>query len=236
MSGPQISVVVPLFQEAENVAPLVAELLPVLAAIDRPFEVLLVDDGSTDGTAARLAAVAARERDVRVITLRRHAGQSAALLAGFDAARGDVVVTLDGDLQNDPADIPALLAALGDADIACGVRRRRRDPWRRRVAGRVANAVRRWALHDGLHDVGCSLKAFPRRHVARLPRFDGVHRFLATLLVWQGCRAREVDVNHRPRQAGRSKYGVRDRGLRTFLDLLAMRWLRARTLDREDEP
>jgi dolichol-phosphate mannosyltransferase len=170
-----------------------------------------------------------------VVRFVRNTGQSAAFLAGFEAARGEVVVTLDADLQNNPADIPELLRRLEGQDAVLGVRRRRRDSALRRLSSRIANAVRRGVTRDGLTDVGCSLKAFRREALRDLPRFNGVHRFFGTLLVWKGCRIAEVAVDHRPRRAGETKYNVRNRAFRTLLDLLAMRWLRSRQVRYEIE-
>jgi glycosyltransferase involved in cell wall biosynthesis len=232
---PSVSVVVPAYNEAENLPALLAELHPPLEALGRPYEIVLVDDGSTDGTREVLAGLAGAHPALRVLRFRRNAGQSAAFLAGFAAARGEVVVTLDADLQNNPADIPKLLRRLEGHDAVLGVRAKRRDSFLRRVSSRVANAVRRAATGDGLTDVGCSLKAFRREHVLDLPRFDGVHRFFGTLLVWKGCRVVEVPVDHRPRRAGQAKYNLRNRAFRTLLDLLAMRWLRSRTVRYEIE-
>ena len=233
--GEGISVVVPAYNEAENLPALLEEITSVLARVEGPAEVLVVDDGSTDGTREVLAGLQARHGSLRVVRLRRNAGQSAAFLAGFEAARGDTVVTLDADLQNNPADIPALLDRLHGCDAVLGVRRRRRDNVVRRAASRVANSVRRALTGDGLTDVGCSLKAMRREHLLGLPRFNGVHRFFGTLLVWRGCRVVELPVDHRPRRAGVAKYGLRNRALRTFMDLLAMRWYRSRRLDYEIE-
>lgn len=232
---PQISVVIPAYNEAENLPSLLAELAPPLESLGVPFEILLVDDGSTDGTARLLAELRARHPALRVLRFRHNAGQSAAFLAGFEAARGGIVVTLDADLQNDPSDIPELLSRLEGRDAVLGVRRTRRDPLLRRVSSRVANAVRRRATGDGLTDVGCSLKAMRREHLLDLPRFNGVHRFFGTLLVWKGLDVVELPVGHRPRRAGQAKYNLRNRALRTLLDLLAMRWLRSRSVRYEIE-
>jgi dolichol-phosphate mannosyltransferase len=232
---PDLSVVVPAYNEAENLAPLAEALRASLEAHGRAYEVLVVDDGSTDGSPAVLESLRATHPCLRVLRFARNAGQSAAFLAGFDAARGEVVVTLDADLQNDPADIPRLLAALPGHDAVLGVRTRRHDPALRRISSRVANAVRRAATGDGLTDVGCSLKAFRREQLLDLPRFDGVHRFFGTLLVWKGCRIVEVPVAHHPRRAGRAKYNLRNRAARTLADLLAMRWWRARAVRYEIE-
>jgi len=232
---PAVSVVVPAYNEAENLPALLAELAPAMESLGLSHEIVVVDDGSTDATPAVLAGLRPRYPALRVVRFRRNAGQSAAFLAGFAAARGEVVVTLDADLQNNPADIPGLVRRLEGHDAVLGVRAKRRDTFLRRASSRVANAVRRSATGDGLADVGCSLKAFRREHVLDLPRFNGVHRFFGTLLVWKGCRVVEVPVDHRPRRAGRAKYNLRNRALRTLLDLLAMRWLRSRTVRYEIE-
>jgi dolichol-phosphate mannosyltransferase len=232
---PVVSVVIPAYDEAENIPRLLAELAPPLEGLGRPYEIVLVDDGSTDGTREVLDGLAPRYPALRVVRFRKNAGQSAAFLAGFEAARGGVIVTLDADLQNNPADIPELLRRLPGNDAVFGVRARRRDSALRRISSRIANRVRRAATGDGLRDVGCSLKAFRRECLRDLPRFDGVHRFLGTYFVWRGFRVVEVVVDHRPRRAGRAKYNLRNRAFRTLLDLLAMRWLRARTVHYEVE-
>jgi glycosyltransferase involved in cell wall biosynthesis len=224
------SVVIPAYNEEDNLEPLLAELQPVMRSLPDPHEVIVVDDGSTDATPARLRALRERHPELQVLTLARNRGQSAAFAAGFAAARGEVIITLDADLQNDPADIPRLLAQLDRYSVVCGVRRRRRDNAIRRVSSRFANAVRRAVIGDGITDTGCSLKVFPAASARRVVPFDGMHRFLPALLQWQGCPVTEVAVTHRPRRAGASKYNVRNRALRTFLDLLAVRWLKARWL------
>jgi glycosyltransferase involved in cell wall biosynthesis len=228
-----LSVVIPAFDEEPNVEPCYRELAAVLDARGWPFEVIFVDDGSTDGTFRALAALAAADRRVRALRFRRNAGQTAALAAGFRAARGDVVVTMDADLQNDPRDIPGLVAALGDADAACGWRVDRRDPWSKRIASRVANRVRRRVTGDGIHDTGCMLKAFRRDAVARLHLHRGMHRFLPALLLMAGCRIAEVPVGHRPRRAGASKYGNWTRLWAGLADLWAVAWMARRRLDYE---
>jgi len=232
---PRLSVVVPAYNESENLVPLLDALRPPLDGLGWPYEILIVDDGSTDGSRGVLDTLCAAHPCLRVLRFARNAGQSAAFLAGFDAAQGAVVVTLDADLQNDPADIPRLLAALPGHDAVLGVRAKRRDTPLRRVSSRVANAVRRAATGDGLTDVGCSLKAFRREHLASLPRFNGVHRFFGTLLVWKGCRIVEIPVEHHPRRAGKAKYNLRNRAARTLADLLAMRWWRSRAVRYEIE-
>jgi glycosyltransferase involved in cell wall biosynthesis len=226
-----LSVVVPAYDEAPNIEACYRELVSVLEGLARPFEVIVVDDGSTDGTYAVLGRLAREDARLRVLRFGRNAGQTAALAAGFRAARGEVVVTLDADLQNDPHDIPRLLAALPGHDAVCGWRVDRRDPWAKRLGSRVANAVRRRVTGDGVHDTGCMLKAFRREALARLPLYRGMHRFLPALLRAEGCRVIELPVGHRPRRAGRSKYGNWNRLWAGLIDLWAVRWMARRRLD-----
>jgi glycosyltransferase involved in cell wall biosynthesis len=226
--APEISVVIPAFNEQENVEPLTRELVPHLEALGRSFELLLVNDGSTDATLARARALARAEPRLRVLSLTPRSGQSAAFDAGFRAARGAWILTLDADLQNDPADIARLLEASAGWDGVVGWRRVRRDNWLRRVSSRFSNAVRNRLSGDQIIDTGCSLKLVRRQALASLKMYDGMHRFLPTLLRLEGWRVREIPVSHRPRQRGRSKYNIRNRALRAFVDLLAVRWMRQR--------
>jgi glycosyltransferase involved in cell wall biosynthesis len=228
-----VSIVAPVFNEIENLEPLVKELIAVMSQREGGFEVILVDDGSQDGSAGKIAELAARHPQVRGLHFRRNRGQTAAFDAGFKAARGGSVVTVDADLQNDPADIPALLDELGEFDAAVGFRRRREDSWLRRLSSRVANAVRNRISGDDIIDTGCSLKAFRRECLAQLKLFTGMHRFFPTLLRMEGFRVTQLPVNHRPRTRGTSKYGVLNRVFRSFLDLLAVRWMKNRRLDYE---
>lgn len=227
---PVLSLVVPVFDERDNLGVLVAEVEAALADLGCPWEMIAVDDGSRDGSLDRLLELGRERCWLRVLTLGGHRGQSAALLAGFRAARGETVVTLDADLQNDPADIPLLLAALAGHDVVSGVRHERRDRWLRRISSRLANGLRRRVLDDGIHDVGCSLKAYRREVLAEVPAFDGMHRFLPALVRLRGARVCEIEVRHRPRLRGRSKYGVRNRLGRGIVDLCGVAWLRRRWL------
>ncbi len=232
-SPPLLSVVIPAYDEEPNVEACYRELVDVLAPLGQPFEVIFVDDGSTDGTFALLARLAEADGRIRALRLRKNAGQTAALAAGFRAARGDVVVTLDADLQNDPRDIPTLLGALPGCDAVWGWRVSRQDPWTKRVASRTANAVRQHFTRDGVHDTGCPLKVFRRAALDRLTLYRGMHRFLAALLQMEGFRVREVPVRHRPRHAGHSKYGNWGRMWAGLADLWAVRWMARRRLDYE---
>ena len=232
---PWLSVVIPAFNEEPNVEACYRELVEVLERLGHPFEVVVVDDGSTDRTPEILRVLAAADPRLRLVRLRRNAGQTAALDAGFRTARGPVVVTMDADLQNDPRDIPTLLAALESADAACGWRVDRRDRWTKRVASRIANGVRRRFTGDGVHDTGCTLKAFRRTALDRLKLYRGMHRFLPALLIMERFRVVEVPVRHRPRHAGTSKYGNWGRLWVGLTDLWAVRWMARRRLAYEVE-
>jgi glycosyltransferase involved in cell wall biosynthesis len=232
-AGIDLTIVAPVYNEAENLEPLVTEIIEALEPTGLEFEILLVDDGSKDGSAEMIASLAGEHASVRGMHFRRNRGQSAAFDAGFKEARGSRVVTIDSDLQNDPADIPALLAALGDYDAAVGYRARRRDSWLRRLSSTIANSVRNRLSGDDIIDTGCSLKAFRRECLAGLKLYTGMHRFLPTLLRIEGFRVVQLPVNHRPRTSGTSKYGVWNRVFRSFVDLLAVRWMRNRHLGYE---
>ena len=235
LEQPWLSVVIPAFNEEPNVEACYRELVEVLERLGHPFEVVVVDDGSTDRTPEILRVLAAADPRLRLVRLRRNAGQTAALDAGFRTARGPVVVTMDADLQNDPRDIPTLLAALEAADAACGWRVDRRDRWTKRVASRIANGVRRRFTGDGVHDTGCTLKAFRRTALDRLKLYRGMHRFLPALLIMERFRVVEVPVRHRPRRAGTSKYGNWGRLRVGLTDLWAVRWMARRRLAYEVE-
>ncbi len=225
---PFLSVVIPVFNEAENVADLHRELTAALEPTGRTYEILIVDDGSRDGTLERLLEIEGRDRRLRVLRLRRNFGQTAAFSAGFDHARGEVVVTSDGDLQNDPADIPQLLKLLeeGPYDLVCGWRQARRDPLSKRVPSWFANRIISWATGVRLHDYGCSLKAMRSEVVKNLRLYGEMHRFIPAVASWMGVSVAEQPVHHRPRTRGRSKYGL-GRTVRVLLDLFTVKFLLA---------
>jgi len=229
----ELSVVIPVKNEAGNIAPLVGEIVAALG--DRlAFEIVYVDDGSDDATAAEIISLQASMPQLRLVRHASSCGQSAAVRTGVRAARGRWITTLDGDGQNDPADIPALydLAAASPAApplLIAGHRTRRKDTWSKRQASRLANAIRRRLLHDDTPDTGCGLKLFPRDLFLDLPYFDHMHRFLPALVLRAGGIVRSAPVNHRPRQRGTSKYGVIDRALVGITDLLGVIWLRRRS-------
>lgn len=229
---PVVSVVIPVRNEAPNIAPLVAE---IEAALDgTPHEIIYVDDGSTDATPAMLRNAAAALPALRCLRHRASCGQSAAIVTGVKAARGTWIATLDGDGQNDPADIPRLLdraralAAAGPALLVAGHRVSRRDSRMKRISSRVANAVRSRLLGDATPDTGCGLKIFPRALFLELPHFDHMHRYLPALVIRHGGRVVSEPVNHRPRRAGRSNYGTLDRLAVSLFDLIGVAWLQRR--------
>ena len=228
---PDVSVVIPIYNETESLPILAEELRLALEPTRHSYEVLFVDDGSTDGSDATMRAIAEADDHFRVLRMARNRGQSTALVVGFERARGKIIVTLDSDLQNDPADIPTLLDALDDCDLVSGVRAKRRDTWLRRVSSRVANRVRAGVLGDGITDVGCSLKAYRAEVLRHLPTFDGMHRFLPALAQIEGARVREVTVRHRPRRYGEAKYNIRNRLWRGLADLMAVFWMQKKWID-----
>ena len=228
---PEISVVIPLRDEEENVQPLHAELTAVLKPIGRAYEIILIDDGSEDATFERLAEIQARDPHVRVIQFTRNFGQTAAFAAGFAHARGAFIITSDGDLQNNPADIPGLLSLAGHHDIVCGWRRDRKDAFlTRHVPSVVANWLLGLVSGVRLHDNGCSLKVFRAEVVKPLRLRPGMHRYLPALASQLGGRVTEVVVNHRPRRFGRSKYGL-SRTFRVASDVINLRGLMKQAID-----
>ena len=227
-----ISVVVPVKDEAGNIAPLAREIAAAMAsAKESSYEIIFVDDGSSDATVAELLALRRELAALRIVKHGRNLGQSRAIRTGVRAARGAVVVTLDGDGQNDPADMPKLLAIMRQPlppAMVAGERTKRQDSWRKRAASRYANGFRRWLLADNAKDTGCGLKAFRRDAFLALPYFDHMHRYLITLMLREGYEVRFVAVGHRARTSGRSKYGVWDRLVVGVSDILGVLWLKRR--------
>ncbi len=222
-NSPAVSVIVPLFNEEENMSILQSELKAALAGIDH--EMIFVDDGSIDRTLERIETAP----NVRVIRFEKNTGQSAAIYAGLQAAHGAITVLIDGDLQNDPTDIPRLLAEIHrGADLVCGYRARRKDTLLKRLTSRIANFVRSRFTKDYVRDTGCTLKAMRRDCVSALLPFKGMHRFIPALVKGAGYRLVEIPVNHRPRRFGQSKYGLGNRALRATIDMFGVRWLLSR--------
>ncbi len=220
-----LSVVIPIFNEEDNIAPLQDELAATLAG--RDYELILVDDCSSDQTLARIK----RGPGVRVIEFEKNTGQSAAMYVGMHAAKGDVIVLLDGDRQNDPNDIPLMLAKLDEGfDLVCGWRVKRQDNLSKKVSSRIANFVRSRFTGDGVHDTGCSLKVMRTECRDSLILFRGMHRFIPAMVKGLGYRITEMPVNHRPRTAGVSKYGFGSRAWKATCDMFAVRWFLSRQL------
>jgi glycosyltransferase involved in cell wall biosynthesis len=230
-----ISVVIPAYNEAECLRPLTDEVLGVMRGIGQEFEILFVDDGSHDGTRELMRQLAKERPEVHFVGFKKNRGQTTAMAAGFKHAKGDIIVTLDADMQNDPRDIPRLVEKLDQYDVVCGWRQKRHDSLLRRVSSRIANYVRNKLSNEEVEDVGCSLKVYKRKCVDDLKLFEGMHRFLPTLVKLAGYTVVEVPVNHRPRELGTSKYGVWNRVFRAFGDLLAVRWMKKRYIRYEIE-
>lgn len=224
-----VSVVVPFYNEVENVPRLAEKIDAALAPLpDFAYECLFVNDGSADGTREAIAAAALRFPAVRAVHLVRNSGQSAALVAGMRRAKGDFIFILDGDLQNDPCDFPAMLRLLEEYDCVFGYRAKRQDTFVRKLSSKVANGVRRRILGDGVRDAGCGSKGFRRACVEHLVSFNGQHRFFAVLMRKAGKTIAEFEVTHHPRQFGQSKYGVSNRLWRGIYDLFGVQWLKRR--------
>ena len=223
---PAVSVVVPVFNEEENMSILQTELQDALAGLD--YEIVFVDDGSTDRSAQRIETAP----NVLILQFENNTGQSAALYAGIRVARGQMIVMIDSDLQNDPADIPRLLEEISrGADLVCGYRAKRKDTITKRLTSRIANFVRSRFTKDHVRDTGCTLKAMRRECVSALVPFKGMHRFIPALIKGAGYRLVEIPVNHRPRRFGQTKYGFGSRALRATIDMFGVRWLLSRRLN-----
>ena len=225
---PYLSLVIPAYNEQENVEPLLRRVEGALSQIGRPFEVIVVDDGSTDRTPQLLAEAMARLPWLRVLRMARNGGQSAAFEAGFAAARGEVIATIDADLQNDPEEIPRLLPLLNGSDMVTGWRRDRQDTRFRRWQSRQANRIRNWISQETVQDSASSLKLYKAHAIKGLKLFNGAHRFFPTLVKMRGYTVREEPVKHSPRFAGTAKYGFGNRAWRAFIDLLGVRWMKMR--------
>ena len=230
--GIYLSVAAPAYNEAENLSQLVKEIAEALSDLFKPWEVVIVNDGSTDDSAQILRKLMEQYPQLRVIALRSRSGQTAAWEAGLKHCRGQYIATLDADLQNDPADIPRLLERVvsGECDFVNGWRNDRNDPWTRLVSTRIANTFRNWITNERIHDSACGLKVFDRRCIESVKLFDGMHRFLPTLVRIEGFRLEEIPVNHRPRIAGKAKYGIHNRLWRGLKDCFAVRWMQKRRL------
>jgi dolichol-phosphate mannosyltransferase len=229
--APKLSLVIPCHNEEKNLRPLAAAIRAALDPLGIPYEVVVTDDASTDGSWAILRELAGADPRIRVLRFQANCGESAASWAGMKAARGAWIATLDADLQNDPAELPKFLAALEGADCVCGTRVESRgegDSWLRILSSRIANAVRNRLSGDSIADAGCTYRVFRRECVGNVKFFKGAHRFLPTLIRMEGFRVVEIPIRNHPRFAGRSHYGVWNRLFKSFADLLAVRWMKKR--------
>lgn len=222
------SVVIPVYNEQENLPVLLSEIRVVMEKIDETYEVILIDDASTDASYDVMLKSAESDDHIRLIRFRRNSGQSAALAAGFQLAEGKYVITMDSDLQNDPADILNMIPYLNNYDMVTGWRQKRNDTWIKRFSSRFANTVRNKLSRENINDTGCSLKIMDRQYLTKIKMFTGMHRFLPTLMKMEGASVIEIPVNHRPRIAGDSKYGTWDRAFSGLRDLLVVRWMQDR--------
>lgn len=221
--------VFPVYNEEENLEILFSQVKTAADFTGKNWEAIFIDDCSTDGSFAAIQRLAKVHPEVRYVAFEENRGQSVAFCAGFDAARSDVIVTMDADLQNDPADIPAMLEAFDNGcDMVVGWRAKRKDTFWKRMASKVGNTIRNWFTDDGIHDTGCSLKVMRRDMLLGIPRFKNMHRFFPILMKMQGATIDEVVVNHRQRHAGVSKYGNWQRAKQSIYDLIGVRWLMAR--------
>jgi glycosyltransferase involved in cell wall biosynthesis len=206
-----------------------------LKNLGRSYELIFVDDGSSDGSRRILKEMTSQYLSLRILRFKENRGLSTALVAGMREARGEKIVTLDSDLQNDPADIPRLLGYLDQYDMATGWRQRREDSWLKKISSKIGNAVRNWVSGETIQDSACTLRAFKKECIQEIPVFNGMHRFLSTLVKMKGYRTIEVPVSHRLRRFGKSKYNIRNRMVRSFIDLLAVRWMKGRAIHYEIE-
>ena len=227
---PEVSIVIPVFNERENLVLLDEQITKHMKQLNKDYEVILVDDGSNDGSAEVIRILKNCNPRLRLIQFGHNHGQTAAFSAGFDKARGDTIITMDADLQNSPADIPLLLEAIKEYDVVCGWRYKRNDPWIKKISSKIANTVRNLLTEETIKDTGCSLKAFRRECFKNIKFYNGMHRFFPTLMKMEGFSVTQVKVDHYPRIYGHSKYNIRNRLFASFKDLLAIRWMKKRQI------
>lgn len=226
----KISVVLPVFNEAQSVPLVASGIIEVLDKLNEAYEIIFVDDGSTDNSFEILKNICSKHKAVRAIRFKKNRGETAALDAGFKAARGDWVVAMDADLQTDPNDILKMLEKTKEYDVVWGYRDKRNDPWIKLISSKVANFVRNKLTNENIRDVGCPLRVIKKEYLDKLKLFTGLHRFMPTLCKMEGAKVVELEINHLPRRYGKSKYNIWNRAFRSFVDLLAVRWMLKRHL------
>ncbi|MDX2481734.1 MAG: glycosyltransferase family 2 protein [Desulfuromusa sp.] len=229
----KISFVIPVYNEQENIPQLVKEIEAVAADLCHDYEILMVDDGSSDSSFDVIQKQAKQNKHIQILSLSRNSGQSAALYAGFQAASGDVIITMDADLQNDPADLRQMAELYGEHDMVNGWRFNRQDTWSKKIASKIGNGFRNWLTRETIHDTGCSLKIMNAEMLKQIRMYKGLHRFLPTLMRLEGAKVIEVKVSHRQRRYGVSKYTNLRRGIEGFYDVIAVRWMQSRHLSIE---
>lgn len=231
----EISVVVPVYNEAENLPILIPQIHEVLEGLGRVYEMIFVDDGSTDRSRAMLKEMVNQYPQIRILGFKKNCGETAAVTAGLKEARGEIIITMDADLQNDPRDIPRMLEYLKDYDMVTGWRQKRNDPWIKRITSRIANKIRNWLSGEMIKDSGCTFRAYKRECLQNLKLYKGMHRFMPTLVKMEGFRVIEIPITHHPRRFGKSKYTTLNRMWSAFIDLLAVKWMKTRHIHYEIE-
>lgn len=222
----ELSVIIPVYNEEKNLYPLYEKLKNVLVKLKKEYEIIFVDDGSKDKSLVVLKEIKDKDSRIKIIRFKKNYGQSFALDVGFKNAKGEIVITLDADLQNDPQDIPLLLKELNSYDVVCGWRRKRYDPFLKKISSWLANSIRRFVLKDKFLDIGCTLRAYRRETLENIRLFNGLHRFLPILIEYNGFRVRQIEVRHHPRFSGKSKYKFYRRLLKPFIDLWVVLWMK----------
>jgi glycosyltransferase involved in cell wall biosynthesis len=233
--GIDISVVVPVYNEEESLPILISQIAQILESLKKSYEMIFVDDGSTDGSRKILKEMVSQYPQIHILGFRKNCGETAALAAGLKEAKGDIVITIDGDLQDDPKDIPRLLGYLIDYDMVTGWREKREDPWLKRITSKIANKIRNWLSGETIQDSGCTYRAYKRECLQNLKLYKGMHRFMPTLVKMEGFRVIEIPITHHPRKFGVSKYTTWNRMWRAFVDLLAIKWMKSRYIHYEIE-
>ncbi len=231
----EISVVVPVYNEEENLPILIPQITEVLRSLGKVYEIIFVDDGSVDQSRLVLKKMVKEYPEMRVIGFRKNCGETAAGAAGISEARGEIIITMDADLQNDPKDIPKMIEYLKEYDMVTGWRQKREDSFVKRITSKIANLIRNWISGERIKDSGCTFRAYKRECLQNIKFYKGMHRFMPTLVKMEGFRVIEIPVSHHPRKFGASKYTTWNRMWRAFVDLLAVRWMKSRHIDYEIE-